>query len=84
MGLLQLISIAACLLSALVNLDQARKLNAKRRALDKLLRPVCQVLSSDNDTRQLGIFGPSLPEPGTTLYMFDKPPTKSAQDAFHA
>jgi hypothetical protein len=84
MGLLQLISILACLVSAAVNLDQARKLNAKRRALDKLLRPVCQVLSNDDDSRQLGIFGPSLPEPGTTLYMFDKPQTKPIKEGFHA
>jgi hypothetical protein len=84
MGLLQLISVLACLLSAAVNLHEARKLNAKRKDLDKRLRPICQVLSQNDGTSQLGIFGQTLPEPGTTLYMLDKPQAKTIKDGFHA
>jgi hypothetical protein len=81
MALFQLLGVVACVFAAIVNFDQARKLNAKRKDLDKRLRPVCQVISRDNGACQLGVFGPTLPDVGTTLYMLDLPQPK--REALH-
>lgn len=80
----QLFASTLCFIAAGLNAFRAWQWDCKRKALDKALRPVCQIVQGDNGNRQLGIFGSTLPEVGTTLYMLNKPSTKPAKDAFHA